>query len=297
MTSWLTGCPVRPPGGDLTGFSPSRWDAITKSAGIVGGLERWTGRLKRYASELELSSETGEAQGELSEGRAAQMRSEAGSARSRCCDSSRISPGTPSDPSGWQRLEPSSQAGPADFWTAISFMKTTCLNRKSEALEKVRNILSELEGAQAVNAAPTFSVFEQALAEALQIPLGHVGLTGQGVFVAPIGTATAMRFDTVYIAGMIEGAVPPAIRDDPLISDRQRRAAGGESSGLPLRSERTVKERYDFLTALASAPNRVLSYPTSPTRPASAPTTRRDGFWSRRPFWKGRRFTPPTSLS
>ena len=261
VTSWLTGCPVRPPGGDLTGFSPSRWDAITKSAGVVVGLERWTRRLERYAFELELSSETGEEQGELSEGRAAQMRSEARSTRSmlRFIQDLGRHTARPDDGSDW---------------AVFSGWATRLLDRylvhenelpdsEVKALEKVRNILSELEGAQAVNAAPTFSVFEQALAEALQIPLGHVGLTGQGVFVAPIGTATAMRFDTVYIAGMIEGAVPPAVRDDPLISDRQRRAAGGESSGLPLRSERTVKERYDFLTALASAPNRVLSYPTA----------------------------------
>ena len=261
VTSWLTGCPVRPPGGNSAGFSPSRWDAITKSAGIVGGLERWTGRLERYAFELELSSETGEAQGELSEGRAAQMRSEAGSARSMLRFIEDLARHTvrPADGSGWSVF--SSWAG--GLLDRYLVHENDMPESEQKALEKVRNILSELEGAQAVNAAPTFSVFEQALAEALQVPLGHVGLTGQGVFVAPIGTATAMKFDTVYIAGMIEGAVPPAIRDDPLIPDRQRRAAGGESSGLPLRSERTVKERYDFLTALASAPNRVLSYPVA----------------------------------
>ena len=261
VTSWLTGCPVRPPGGDSDAFSPSRWDAISKAAGIVGGLERWTGRLERYASELELSSETGEAQGELSEGRAAQMRSEARSARAMLRFIQDLGRHT-------------AQPDDGSDWAVFSGWATGLLNRylvhenempqsEQKALEKVRNILVELEGAQAVNTAPTFPVFEQALTEALQMPLGHVGLTGQGVFVASIGTATAMQFDTVYLAGMIEGAVPPAVRDDPLISDRQRRAAGGESSGLPLRSERTVKERYDFLTALASAPNRVLSYPTA----------------------------------
>ena len=261
VTSWLTSCPVQPPGGESAGFSPSRWDAISKAAGIVGGLARWTERLEMYASELEMSSETGEAQGELSEGRAAQMRSEAESARAmlRFIEDIGLHTVRPADGSGW---------GVFSAWAGVLLERylvheNEIPESEQKALEKVRNILAELESAQTVNAAPTFAVFEQALAEALQIPLGHVGLTGQGVFVAPFGAATAMRFDTIYLAGLIEGAVPPAVRDDPLISDGQRRAAGGESSGLPLRSERTVKERYDFLTALASAPNRVLSYPAA----------------------------------
>ena len=261
VTSWLTSCPVRPPEGEYAEFSPSRWDEISKAAGIVGGLERWTGRLETYASELDLASETGEELGEISEGRAAQMRSEARSARALL----RFVQGL-----GWNTTRPDDGSD----WAAFSSWARELLDRylvheneipepEQKALDKIRNILAELESAQAVNAAPTFAVFEQALTEALQMPLGHVGLTGQGVFVAPIGTATAMRFDTVYIAGMIEGAVPPAVRDDPLISDRQKRAAGGQSAGLPLRSERAVEERYDFLTALASAPNRVMSYPVA----------------------------------
>ena len=261
VTSWLTSCPVRPPRGGSDAFSPSRWDAISKAAGIVGGLERWTGRLERYASELELSSESGEAQGELSESRAAQMRSEARSARAmlRFIEDLGSHTARPDDGSDWAVFS----GWATGLLDRYLIHENEMPDSEIKALEKVSSILAELESAQAVDAAPTFAVFEQALVEALQLPLGHVGLTGQGVFVAPFGAATGMRFDTVYLAGMIEGAVPPAVRDDPLISDRRRRAAGGQSSGLPLRSERTVKERYDFLTALASAPNRVLSYPAA----------------------------------
>ena len=261
VSSWFTSCPVRPPEGASAEFSPSRWDAISKAAGIVGRLEKWTSRLETYASELELSSETGEAQGELSEGRAARMRSEARTAHSLLSFILDLgqNTGRPDDGSDWAVFSSWASGLLGRYLVHENEMPES----EQKALENIGNILTELGGAQAVNAAPTFTVFEQALSEALQMPLGHVGMTGQGVFVAPIGMASAMRFDTVYLAGMIEGAVPPAVRDDPLISDQQRRAASGESSGLPLRSARAVKESYDFLTALASAPSRVLSYPVA----------------------------------
>ena len=49
VMAWLTGCPVRPPAGVKDGegatatFSPSRWDAVSRQAGVVGGLAQWKG--------------------------------------------------------------------------------------------------------------------------------------------------------------------------------------------------------------------------------------------------------------
>ena len=40
VMEWLTSCPVKPPGTSQNSFSPSRWDAISRQAGIVGGLDQ-----------------------------------------------------------------------------------------------------------------------------------------------------------------------------------------------------------------------------------------------------------------
>lgn len=261
VSSWLTGCPVKSPVGDAENFSPSRWDAISKKAGVVKGLDQWTSRLQRYADEMERLSDEAEGQGEISEARAALMKSDAVSAKDMLEFVTDLSEST-SPPANGSR------------WTAFTGWASGLLDRylvddsdmpaaEQEALVKIKDILSELSGAEAIEIRPTFATFSQALDDALLGSLGHIGVTGQGVFVAPLFAAIAMSFDTVHIVGMIEGAVPPSLRDDPLIPDRERQAAGGTAAGLPLQQAKKADERYVFLSALATASKRVLSFPVA----------------------------------
>jgi hypothetical protein len=53
------------------------------------------------------------------------------------------------------------------------------------------------------------------------------------------------------------------VSDDPLLPDRDRQTAGGPDAGLPLQRSRHAEERYAFLSALATAPLRMLSFPRS----------------------------------
>ena len=62
-------------------FSPSRWDAISKEAGIVRGLDQWMRRLSSFSDRQERSAKDLEEQGEISEGRAKAKRSEAAAGR------------------------------------------------------------------------------------------------------------------------------------------------------------------------------------------------------------------------
>ena len=87
--------------------------------------------------------------------------------------------------------------------------------------------------------------------------VGRLGATGQGVFVSPFAAAAGMSFDVVWLVGMIEGGAPPALPPDPLLPETVWREAGG----TPRREPRIAQERYDFLSAAASAPRRFLSYP------------------------------------
>ena len=259
VTSWFTGCPVRPSSGHTVSFSPSHWDAISQKAGIVHGLNQWQERLERYANEMERLSARAEAMGEVSEARASLMKTEANSARSLREFITELAERTapPRDGSSWEEFSRWAK----NLLERYLVPESDLPDAEQEALRGIREKLDELKGVDAVETGPSFSVFAQALDEALQGTLGHLGVTGQGVFVAPIVAAVAMNFDVVHLVGMIEGAVPPPAKDDPLVPDREKQAAGGPSAGLPLQQSRRADERYAFLSALAAAPTRVLTFP------------------------------------
>ena len=72
---WLTSCPVKPPS---AGFSPSRWDAISREAGVVVGIEQWRDRLAHYATRQQRTA-TSQSE-ELSEGRGKELEQSAAEA-------------------------------------------------------------------------------------------------------------------------------------------------------------------------------------------------------------------------
>ena len=264
VMDWLMSCPVRVPGGqDHGSYSPSNWDAISRKAGVVSGVLQWADRLERYAAETQRSSVSRERKGEISEAQAAQMTEEAGAARRLA----RFVKTLESD------LKPPGESSDEDVsWDAYSDWARKLFERylvnpdrmpepERAAFDKVQDILTRVASASEIQPSPTLVLFKETLEEALQSPVGHSGVTGQGVFVGPIPSAAAMNFDILHVVGMIEGAVPPHTSDDPLIPDRERQAAGGQAEGLPLRQARLAEERYAFLSALASAPEATLSFP------------------------------------
>ena len=261
VMSWLTSCPVKPAEACAKAFSPSRWDAISKEAGVVRGLDQWKRRLASFSNRQERSAKDLEEQGEISEGRAKAKRAEAAAGRDLRQFIERLESDT-RPPGGDERWEVFCNWADG-LLRAYLVPESVLPEQERQSLRKIRDVLSDLKAVESIKKCTDFEEFRQALKQALQQPLGHRGKTGQGVFVAPIASATAMRFDRVYIVGMIEGAVPPAFRDDPLIPDKERQAAGGAAAGLPSRQAQKIKERCDFLAAMASAPVRVLSYPVA----------------------------------
>ena len=263
VMDWLMGCPVQVPGDhDYGSYSPSNWDAISRKAGVVSGVLQWADRLERYAAETQRSSVSRERKGEISEAQAAQMTEEAGAAR-------RLGRFVKTLESDLKPPEESPDEGVS--WDAYSDWARKLFERylvnpdrmpepERAAFDKVQDILTGVASAGEIQPSPTLELFKETLEEALQSPVGHSGVTGQGVFVGPITAAAAMNFDILHVVGMIEGAVPPHTSDDPLIPDRERQAAGGQAEGLPPRQARLAEERYAFLSALASAPKATLSF-------------------------------------
>ena len=305
VMGWLTGCPIRTPSGlRREEFSPAAWDAISRRAGVIAGINQWRARLGAYADWL--AQYRVDAETEQDNGRLQQMNSEAASARSLLNFIERlaadIAPAGSSAASGYLS---NSWEGYCDWaeglmtryvdgWSAgdgygeeESWPSGTSHWREEEdARERIRGVMAELRvldsfygtnpagfagGSGRFGQGATLSEFRQSLEESLRRPVGHLGETGRGVFVSGISSAAGMSFDIVWIVGMIEGDVPPRVHDDPLLPEPAWREAGGQSRI----ASRAAKERYDFLTALASASRRVLSHPVAD------PGSRRRAFPSR----------------
>ena len=257
VMAWLTGCPLKPPPGiDAASFNPTLWDTVSKRANVVRGSVQWEQRLSQYADNLD--REAADRQGELSEARAERMRSDAAIARQLLHFITDL----------MQKASPPvdlSWSGYSDWAKELlgSYLADNLPQAEQRTYDRIERVLNELKSADEISQDVTFEVFRRALNEALQASVGHLGSVGHGVFVAPLKLAAAMSFDAVHIVGMIEGAVPPAVRDDPLIPERDRECAGGTAAGLPLQQQRKDDERYDYLAALATAPEHTLSYPVA----------------------------------
>lgn len=265
VMAWLTGCPVRltgrGPGGEPVA-SPSQWDALSRRAGVVGGIEQWRTRLAAYSFRMEDAASEGELTGEITEVRAAYMREEADSATRLLAFMEELDEAVTQPPSGskwsaycdWARSVLSSYLStlaPAD--------RPEVAERLERQMESIERALEELRSADNIRPPTSGDEFLRALADVLQAPAGHLGATGRGVFVSNFRTAIGMEFEVVWLVGMIEGGAPPAIRPDPLLPEGYDR-----SSLVSDRAERqAADERYAYLSAISSAPRRVLSYPVA----------------------------------
>lgn len=65
-----------------------------------------------------------------------------------------------------------------------------------------------------------------------------------------------LDFDVVFVVGMVDGAYPRREHDDPLLPDEVRITAG---PGLPLSGTATYDALRDYLAALSTAPERILT--------------------------------------
>ena len=255
VMAWLSGCPVRNPVSTGPGFSPSQWDVVTRKAGIVAGLQQWRDRLDSHAQRLNADADRRETDGEISESRARGMRSEAVVAQSIRAFMDRLAADLdpPDDGSSWKTF--------AD-WAKDLFDRYLAIDDDGsggDAADRIHRLLDEFAAADSVQNDATLADFRRMVAEAMQTPVGHLGPTGQGVFVSSFAGVAGMTFDAVWLVGMIEGAVPPAPRRDPLLTEPDWVAAGGQDR----MRIRMAGERYEYLAAVASAPRRTLSFPAA----------------------------------
>ncbi len=255
VMAWLSGCPVGISAGAGQGFSPSQWDVVTRKAGIVVGRQQWRDRLDAHAQRLSTDADRRETDGEISVSRAHGMRSEAAVAQSIRAFIDKLAEDLDPPPEGSSWREFAAWAsGLLDHYLATDLSELD-----DAALVSVRRLLDEFAAADSVHHGATLPEFRQMVGEMMNAPVGHLGPTGQGVFVSSFAGAAGMSFDAIWLVGMIEGAVPPAPRRDPLLTEPDWLASGGHNRI----QARMAEERYEYLAAIASAPRRTLTYPVA----------------------------------
>jgi RecB family exonuclease len=261
VVEWIASGPVRDPADGRT-VPASRWDILSREAGIVTGLAQWTDRLARFARRLtaELDA-TGD--DELSEAARRHLEADLEHAEHLARFVTELGVRlTPPSPGTWPRLAAWAREL-LDHYLGGEGRRASWPDAEVEAARQVTDALDGLATLAEIRAEASLPTFVRALESELDAPAGRVGRFGAGVFVGRLRHAYGGDFDVVHVVGMAEGAFPPLGREDPLIPDRVRRNTDG---ALPMHAVRRTDERRDYLAALAAAPVRSLSYPRADPR-------------------------------
>ena len=256
LMQWLAETPVRNgPGGAVASAELLHWEALSRQAGVVRGMDQWRDRMGRSVAQAEERSKLSARQEEDSPARVRAMEEQAERV-AKLVDfvedlAARLPPG---NGSSWSEFAEWGK-GALEYYASNP---GEWPEEQQSALGRVEEVLGQLPELDDVEPGTTLAGFLQTLDQALDVPAGRSGLTGSGVFVANLGAALGMEFDAVWILGMAEGAFPPRAVEDQLLPDAARRSLG--NGKLPLRRTAALEEHRVYLAASAAAKRRYLSY-------------------------------------
>jgi RecB family exonuclease len=226
------------------------WERVSRQARVVGGIEQWHLLLDAYAAELD-----GDGWEARERERVARLRGFV-DALAADLDPARA-PASWSGKTRWVH-------GLIRRWLGDEHRRETWPAFEQEAARRVEAALDRLAGLDVVEAAPSMAVFRRTLELELAAARERIGRLGEGVLVGPVGFALGTDLDRTFVCGLADGVFPATPRDDPLLSDDERRSVGGQ---LTLRADRTDADHRALLAALAStAGPRVLFFPRGDLR-------------------------------
>lgn len=256
LMHWLSEAPVKT-GGEPGAASAevARWEIISRKAGVIKGLAQWQERVGRYSDSTQSKLNGLQAMDEVPESVLRELQAHVASAVRlvKFVEDLASLPPPPEASWGdyvrWGRQALERHTTGVEHWPA----------GHADTYARVEKRLRELSALDHVISSVDLGGFRQTLEEAMEAPAGRTGATGSGVFVAPLGIAQGMEFDTVYLVGMAEGAFPPAPPFDPLLPDQVREELS--AAGVPpLQRARSIEERWQYLAALAAGKRRILCY-------------------------------------
>ncbi|MEE2696882.1 MAG: PD-(D/E)XK nuclease family protein, partial [Actinomycetota bacterium] len=253
LDALMSDVPLWDPDHDLV---PARaWARLAARAGVVGGIDEWTRRLGRLATELDAEAEA-EASDEGRSWLVGRLTAEATRARDLAAFVERLdgSLGDLVANASWSGRCRRAQALLRQYLGG-SAAHQEWPNDEILGLDEVGAVLDALSELDDIEPDPVYRSFRGALAAELRRPLGRAGRTGVGVQVTSIDRTIGLDADLVIVIGLAEGSMPARPPADPLLSDRHRTAA---HTGLPTRHEHAAHQHHAFLAALTSAAERIV---------------------------------------
>jgi ATP-dependent helicase/nuclease subunit B len=243
MAALTRGVPQWPP--------PGTWERVTRTAGIVRGIDQWRARLDAHVLELRFQVEKGEKA--TNEGqRAVLARQIEDTERIRLAIDGLYADTRPPEAQDW----------PAHVTWLHALMDRFALPSKEwpdlqlEARQAIEEIISGLVDAAQIEARVDAPTCIETLTQALTSRRQPEGRLGTGVVIGPVSAASGMEFDRTYVLGVTEGAFPSAQPADPLLP------ADGDDP-LQRRTVRAATERVAFLSVIGGTRDAItLSFPS-----------------------------------
>lgn len=129
---------------------------------------------------------------------------------------------------------------------------------EGENKDKILELVDSLAGLAKIGEKTNRSVFIDLFLESMRAVSCKKGQFGSGVTIFDKMTGRGVAFDVLFIPGLVQGAIPISTREDPILSDFDRRSikkqAGNDSPFcLPLGHRRREEERLLYSLAVDSA--------------------------------------------
>jgi hypothetical protein len=243
------------------------WERVSRRAGVARGADQWQMRLGHHADELRDKAAEEQQNPDGVDGRVEWLNRQAAHADMLAQFMAQLerdlSPSpAPTTWKSWQKWV----EGLIDTYLGGDALDDDWPEPERQAAKTIRETVARLGGLDDIERRPRTSAFLPTLVSALSAPAAREGTLGKGVLVGGVGDPLGMELDRLIIIGMAEGTFPHSPTDDPLLPDRERKAAGDD---LSLLADQHHDQHRSFLAALTSARSTTLVYARGDSRRAS----------------------------